>query len=397
MKKVLTGVLGAVALALILATSSMTAYASDIRVRLNGEYVDIYPAPFIEDGRTLVPARAIAEMLGAIVEWDEENRQVSIEYGDIDILLTIDSNVAVVNGADAELDVPAMLINGRTFVPLRFVAERLGVRTEFEAGVVWMVISNLLPCRIERTTYNLLHWRNVIGCDGLLDDWVYIFPCGYERIYVSGEHLLLLNNEFLPVQIIEYNDELFISIDIFAKLNYLNYATLGTLVLHDNVFVTVSYVASLLNKNYHVFPGYRMTGIIYPYFTTNNIPLADNPVLALYEDVGIDGKEVKEYLRALFNLSIDALEDYLLGDKRSVWQTQADWLEFVINTLRERTHNLQFVKQIGYYALFLGPYVTLWNLKTDDVYFSTYMHTAGFIWRADWDNERLLFPMNIAD
>ena len=134
MKKVLTGVLGAVALALILATSSMIAYASDIRVRFNGEYVDIYPAPFIEDGRTLVPARAIAEMLGAIVEWDEENRQVSIEYGDIDILLAIDSNIAVVNGMDVELDVPAMLIDGRTFVPLRFVAESLGVGVEFEEG-----------------------------------------------------------------------------------------------------------------------------------------------------------------------------------------------------------------------------------------------------------------------
>jgi len=41
-----------------------------LKARFNGEYVDIYPAPVIVDGRVLVPIRAIAEMLGAVVSWD---------------------------------------------------------------------------------------------------------------------------------------------------------------------------------------------------------------------------------------------------------------------------------------------------------------------------------------
>jgi len=118
-----------------IALISFDVYGDDIRVRFNGEYVDIYPAPFIEDGRVMVPVRAVSEMLGADVRWDGEMEQVHIELDGIHILLTIDSNMAVVNGEDVELDAPAMLIGGSTFVPLRFVAEGLGVFVEFEEGV----------------------------------------------------------------------------------------------------------------------------------------------------------------------------------------------------------------------------------------------------------------------
>ena len=85
----------------------------------------------IVEGRFLVPMRGIFEGLGAEVGWDGETRTVTGKRGAISVQLTIDSTLATVNGETVELDVPAMIINGRTFVPTRFVSESLG------AGVSW--------------------------------------------------------------------------------------------------------------------------------------------------------------------------------------------------------------------------------------------------------------------
>ena len=114
--------------------------ADDIRIRFNEEYININPSPIIIDGRTLVPARAISEMLGASVEWYEEARQVSLRMGSIRSALIIDSNIAVVNGHNIRLDVPAKIINGSTFIPLRFASENFGFEIDFIDGVI--LISN---------------------------------------------------------------------------------------------------------------------------------------------------------------------------------------------------------------------------------------------------------------
>ena len=75
--------------------------------------------PQLEDGRTLVPIRFIAEGLGADVLWDKETQTVTIKLDEQVISLTIGE-------LGDGMDVPARLFDGRTMVPLRFVAERLG-------------------------------------------------------------------------------------------------------------------------------------------------------------------------------------------------------------------------------------------------------------------------------
>ncbi len=100
---------------------------------VNDERARLDAPPMIEEGRTILPVRFIAQAMGAEVLWDAEDRRVTIQKGDDMIELWIDSNLARVNGdfqlVDPDNDsVRAKIIpgTGRTMVPVRFVAETLG-------------------------------------------------------------------------------------------------------------------------------------------------------------------------------------------------------------------------------------------------------------------------------
>ncbi|MGG1639066.1 copper amine oxidase N-terminal domain-containing protein [Paenibacillus sp. NRS-1760] len=85
-----------------------------------------------ENQRTLVPVRFVAEALGAKVGWEAESRSVPIQKETQSIRLTIGSNIATVNGAEESFDTQAVMQGGRTFVPLRFVSEILGMAVEWD-------------------------------------------------------------------------------------------------------------------------------------------------------------------------------------------------------------------------------------------------------------------------
>ena len=87
--------------------------------------------PVIKEGRTLIPVRAVIMGLGAEIDWDKEKGLVTVTKGDITIEFYIDDVVFYINGKKHELDIPAQLISNRTFVPLRYLAEALGKRVKY--------------------------------------------------------------------------------------------------------------------------------------------------------------------------------------------------------------------------------------------------------------------------
>ena len=98
----------------------------------NGEKIKFDQIPVIENGRTLVPLRAIFEKIGADVEWNEDTQTVIATKDDTKISLTIDNTAASKNGESITLDVPAKVKNGRTLVPVRFVADCFGVDVDWD-------------------------------------------------------------------------------------------------------------------------------------------------------------------------------------------------------------------------------------------------------------------------
>lgn len=108
---------------------------------VRGEKVYMDVAPMIVKNRTMLPARFVAEALGATVEWYEtEPEKVRITKDDIEIIIWLDSETAYVNGEEYNLDSPAFLYNDRTFVPVRFIAEELGARVDWEEGEEKVII-----------------------------------------------------------------------------------------------------------------------------------------------------------------------------------------------------------------------------------------------------------------
>ena len=87
--------------------------------------------PVIVNERTLVPIRAIIEAMGGTVGWEAETKTATLNYGEDEIQLVIDSATAYLNGEPQELDTAPAIINDRTMLPIRFIAE------SFDFDVAW--------------------------------------------------------------------------------------------------------------------------------------------------------------------------------------------------------------------------------------------------------------------
>lgn len=94
-------------------------------VYVDGYQLDVNVDPVFDNGRILVPMRAIFEALGAQLYWDGPSQMVEATKGDTQIILLI-GGPAYKNGLEIPLDAPARIMNGSTMVPLRFVSEALG-------------------------------------------------------------------------------------------------------------------------------------------------------------------------------------------------------------------------------------------------------------------------------
>lgn len=98
---------------------------NDVNYSINGEAKKMDAKPFIKNDRTLVPLRFIVEAIGGEVNWDNDNRLVTVNSKGKTIELPIDSKTIKIDGKDVNIDQAAIIKGDRTFVPIRFIAENL--------------------------------------------------------------------------------------------------------------------------------------------------------------------------------------------------------------------------------------------------------------------------------
>ena len=112
-----------------------------IDVELNGKKLFFDQPAMIINGRTLVPMRVIFEELGATVSWDNATETVTAVKDGKTIKLKIGSNVMTVNGESKTLDVSASIRNDRTMVPVRAVSEALGASVNWDGTNARVIIN----------------------------------------------------------------------------------------------------------------------------------------------------------------------------------------------------------------------------------------------------------------
>lgn len=127
MKKLLFYVL------LILLLNAINIYADEISVSVNGKTVDFEDStPQIINGRTFVPLRKIGNALGAKIHWNEKTEEITATLNSDKILMKINSDQVKINNNYCKMDCTPIVINSRTFIPAKYLAESLGFCVDWD-------------------------------------------------------------------------------------------------------------------------------------------------------------------------------------------------------------------------------------------------------------------------
>ena len=109
------------------------AKSSDISVKLNGRFVEFDVPPMIINDRTMVPMRKIFEEFNYSVDWDGDAKTITAS-GANSVYMAIGSNTMQVDGEKIIMDTPPQIIDGRTLIPLRALAESIGCEVDWEGS-----------------------------------------------------------------------------------------------------------------------------------------------------------------------------------------------------------------------------------------------------------------------
>lgn len=118
---------------------STVAFAEGTQVVIDGvpvNFTESSGAPFIENGRTLVPLRATMEAFGAEVGWEDETKTAVVSYGGTTVRCRIGEAAVYRNGTRIENDAAACIVNSRTYLPIRAVLEAFGAEVDWDGRVL---------------------------------------------------------------------------------------------------------------------------------------------------------------------------------------------------------------------------------------------------------------------
>lgn len=147
---------GAVALMLLLSLCAGSVWAAEPFVEMQidnpealayDETVTLDAPPVIVNDRTMVPLRFVAETLNCDVFWDGETATIFLLAGESVVTLQIGLEYALSAGGQIPLDAPPYIANDRTMVPLRFVAETfgIGVHWDEETRTIYLIEPGPMP------------------------------------------------------------------------------------------------------------------------------------------------------------------------------------------------------------------------------------------------------------
>lgn len=262
------------------ALNSYSVFADDaIKVYVDGSAVSFDDQePIIENGRTLVPFRAVLNKMGAKVEWESDTKTIICTNGDIIVKLTVDSNEIII-GEDKtiELDVAAKIENGRTLVPLRAISESLGANVNWNAQnkIITIDTQTVSNQSVKSETYS----DSIKADDGTV---VCFTEMEYPVLNGSGKFIDKINQDYSAyIQnlnetfLTEYGDEAkaFYADNNFEEFNGWSELINGEVTYHDNEKVCILTEISVYTGGAH--PNSYKEAVIYDINSGNKLNLED--------------------------------------------------------------------------------------------------------------------------
>lgn len=209
---------------------------SPIKVNLDGKIIDFDVVPQLIDGRTMVPLRKIFEAMGATVSWDDTAQSIEANTDVCSVKASINNTTLTVNGTPKTLDVPPMLIESRTLVPVRFVAEAFG------ATVDWNEKTSTVNIKSQKISSNVQN----NGANALQN-----FTDGFEK----ADYTKATSKKYVKGSIIDAGSKLYLKCTINKTEVYGTDTSTGKAILgyitddNNNNWLVLLHSTAVVNEN----------------------------------------------------------------------------------------------------------------------------------------------------
>lgn len=134
----------------------VSAANNEIEVYLDGTKIVFDVPPQIINGRTMVPIRAIFEAMGANVQWNAASQTAVSTKDSTTVTMTLNSTTEYINGTALSMDTAPVIIDGRTLAPARYVAEAFGYQVSWDAASRTVSITSSAPSETNSAAFEQL-------------------------------------------------------------------------------------------------------------------------------------------------------------------------------------------------------------------------------------------------
>lgn len=219
MKKIISLLL---VVGLVLSSATLTfANENEISVYVEGQKVSFDVPPQTINDRTMVPIRAIFEVMGATVNWDNATQTAICTKDNTVVKMTLNSKTEYINDVPYEMDVAPVIVDNRTLAPARYVAEAFGYFVNWDGNTKSVLINKTSTIK-DGTKENPYEFGDKVS----ITFWD---AYDFEATKAAGKYEFTLNKLMTPKDMeIKFNDS---SYSYDSNRWYLN----GNIVLNDYV------------------------------------------------------------------------------------------------------------------------------------------------------------------
>lgn len=167
-----------------------TKEAEEVQIAVRGVYAGAETKAVLIEGRTYVPLRFVAENLGYTVDWKEQSKEITLRQGEKNLQFRVGSDIAVRDGKERKLEREIFILDDKAYLPLRFVGESFGEKVNYHEATRTAVIGDLPAMIVTEFENGSARKMGLISIDGKT-----VLKPNYRSIESLGEGRFAVEDE----------------------------------------------------------------------------------------------------------------------------------------------------------------------------------------------------------